>query len=181
MLRLNEMHQIGVMFGKLHLVQVDMRKSCETSHSFFHDQDFEHADFLLFTEPYAALGKKNTLFSVPTYHTKWQAFYPSQVIQPTSNKAIQAPFRSMIWGAKGQKIQQVTIHSSDITAVILFFPERSIFLVSVYIPCGTGNVEDELRLLARLDLIRHAYLKCKTTYPKLELVISGDFNRWDTL
>ncbi len=70
MLRLNEMHLIRVMSGKLHLVQANMRKSSETSHSFFHDPDFQHANFLLFTEPYAALGKKNTLFSVPTYHTK---------------------------------------------------------------------------------------------------------------
>ena len=70
MLRLNKMHQICVMSGKLHLVQVDMRKSCETSHSFFHDPDFEHANFPLFTELYAVLGKKNTLFSVLTYHTK---------------------------------------------------------------------------------------------------------------
>lgn len=175
------MHQIRVMSGKLHLVQAKMRKSRETSHSFFHDPDFEHANFLLFTEPYAALGEKNTPFSVPTYHTKWQAFYPSEIIQPTSNRAMRAPFRSMIWGAKGQKIQQVSIHSSDITAVILFFPERSIFLVSVDIPCSTGSAEDEPRLLARLDLIRQAYLKCKTTYPELELVVSGDLNRWDTL
>ncbi len=179
--RLNEMHQTRVMPGKLHLVQANMRKSRETSHSFFHDLDFEHANFLLLTEPYSALGEKNTPFSVPTYHTKWQVFYPSQVIQPTSDRAMRAPFRSMIWGAKGQKIQQITIYSSDITAVILFLSRRSIFLISVYIPCSTSSVEDEPRLLARLDLVRNAYLKFKTTYPELELAVSGDFNHWDML
>ncbi len=156
-LRLNKMHQTRVMPGKLHLVQANMRKSRETSHSLFHDPDFEHANFLLLTEPYAALGEKNTPFPVATYHTKWQAFYSSQVIQPTSDRAMLAPFCFMIWGAKGQKIQQVTIHSSDITAVILFLSGQSIFLVSVYIPCSTGSAEDEPRLLARLNLVRNAY------------------------
>ncbi len=102
-------------------------------------------------------------------------------MQPNFNKAIRAPFHSIIWNAKSQKIQPVTIHYSDITAVILFFPEQSIFLVSVYIPCSTRSEEDESRLLARLDLIRHVCLKGKITYPELELVISGDFNRWDTV
>ncbi len=83
----------------------------------------------------------------------------------------------MIWGAISQKIQQLIIPSSDIIAVILFFPERSIFLVSVYIPCSTDSAEDEPQLLARLDLARYAYLKNKITYQELELVIIGDFNR----
>ena len=45
----------------------------------------------------------------------------------------------------------------------------------------SGSVEDESRLLARLDLIQQSYLKHKTTYPEHELVVSGEFNRWDTL
>ncbi len=95
-LRSNEMHQTCVMPGKLHLFQANMSKSRESSHSFLHDPDFEHANFLLLTEPYAVLGEKNTPFSVPTYHTKWQTFYPSQVIQPTSDRAMQALFCSVI-------------------------------------------------------------------------------------
>lgn len=60
---------------------------------------------------------------------------------------MQAPFCFMIWGTKGPKIQQVITQSSDITAIILFFPELSLSLVSVHIPCSTISVEEEPRLL----------------------------------
>lgn len=47
-----------------------MRKSRKTTHSFFHDPDFEQASFLLLTEPYATLDAKNHLVSVPLFHTR---------------------------------------------------------------------------------------------------------------
>lgn len=90
------MSQTHAMPNKFHLVQANMRKSRKTSYSFFHDLEFQHANFLQFTEPYAALNEKNTPVSVPAYHTKWQAFYPCHTTLPTPNKPMRVRFRSMI-------------------------------------------------------------------------------------
>ena len=158
-----------------------MRKSHETTHSFFHDPDFEEASLLLLTEPYASLNSANLPVSVPLYHTKWQSFFPSHVSLPITNRVTRAPFRSMIWAANGQKVQQVPIHHPDITAVILSLQDRAILMVSVYIPYSTSTSDDEPRLTSRLNLIQETYIKIKESTPNLELVVSGDFNRWDTL
>lgn len=87
--------------GNLHIIQANMRKSRETTHSFFHDPDFEQASFLLFTDPYATLDIANSPMSLPLYHTKWQPFFPSHISKPTANRSSRTPFRSMIWAAKG--------------------------------------------------------------------------------
>ena len=170
------------MIGKLNIIEANMRKSRETTHSFFHDPDFEDASFLLLTEPYATLDAENHPLSVPLFHsTRWQAFYPSQIIHPKAEKTARTPFRSMILAAKGQKIQQVPIYHSDITALLLSHLERSILVVSVYIPCSTSSLQDEPQLVLRLDHIRKIYKEMQSTTPELELMVSGDFNRWDTL
>lgn len=108
-----------------------MRKSCETTCSFFHVPDFEEASFLLLTEPYATLNSANLPESVPLYHTKWQPFFLSHFLHPTPNRVSRAPFRSMIWAAKGQKVHQVSIRHPNITSVILLLPDQAILLVSV--------------------------------------------------
>lgn len=87
----------------------------------------------------------------------------------------------MIWAGKGLKIHQVPIPHSDITAILYFLPKRTIFVVSVYIPHSTNSSEDEPKLLARLDLIKKTFLDKKESIPNLELIVCGDFNRWDTL
>ena len=73
----------------------------------------------------------------------------------------------------------------DIVAVItdLLPVERKIFLVSVYIPCSQKNTRDRAtqQLLRRLNLIWAAFLEEKSNIPELELIITGDFNRWDSL
>ena len=54
-------------------------------------------------------------------------------------------------------------------------------MVSVYIPYSTSTSDDEPRLTSRFNLIQETYIKIKESTPNLELVVSGDFNRWDTL
>lgn len=158
-----------------------MRKSRESTHSFFHDPDFEEACLLLLTKPYVALNSAKLLESVPCYHTKWQPFFPSLCSQPTTNRAHRVLFRSMIWSAKRQKVHQAPIHHSDLTAVLLSLSDRAILLISVYIPCSTSTSKDEPRLMSCLNLINETYLKVRKNTPNLELIVSGDFNWWDTL
>ncbi len=84
------------MLSNLYIVQANMRKSRETTHSFFHDPDFEQTSLILFTEPYASRDSTGLPASVLLYHTRWQPFYPTQLCHPTPNRATRAPFRSMI-------------------------------------------------------------------------------------
>lgn len=70
----------------------------------------------------------------------------------------------------------------DICAVILTLNDRKVFLASVYIPCSqSSRAKDDSRLKKRLDLLQHAFLFQKQQVSELELVITGDFNRWDSL
>lgn len=54
-------------------------------------------------------------------------------------------------------------------------------VVLVYIPYSTGSTEDKPQLLLRLDHIRKLYREMKIITLELELVVSSDFNHWDTL
>lgn len=57
-----------------------------------------------------------------------------------------------------------------------------LLVVSAYIPCNSGNREiDQRNLQDRLNLIHNIYLAEKTRYSDLELMLTSDFNRWDTL
>lgn len=167
--------------GNLHIIQANMRKLRETTHSFFHDPNFEQASFLLFTEPYVTLDIANSSTFLLLYYTKWQPFFPSYISKPTANRLSQISFHSMIWTAKSQKIQQVPIHHFNITILLLSLLDRSVFLVSVYIPCNTSSSKNKPRLQSWLDFIQKIYLEKKRSILNLELVVSDDFNRWDTL
>lgn len=91
----------------------------------------------------------------------------------------------MIWAQKDIYCRQVPINHWDITAVIteLVPSQRKILIVSVYIPCSQNSNKDRTsrQLLRRLDLIRSAFSEEKSRIPELELIITGDFNRWDSL
>lgn len=92
-----------MMSGKLYMIQANMRKFRETTHSFFHDPDSEQASLLLFTEPYAKLDVKSHPVSVVLFHTTWQAFYPSQVGHPTANRAASKSISLFDLGSKRSK------------------------------------------------------------------------------
>lgn len=84
----------------------------------------------------------------------------------------------MIWVNKAQKLGQVRINHSDITAVISQVQERILFVVSAYIPCSSGNREtDQKNLQNRLNLIHGIYRAEKRQYSDLEIILTGDFNK----
>lgn len=88
----------------------------------------------------------------------------------------------MIWANKAIGCRQVCIPHADVTAVITSNQSRSTMVVSVYIPCVVNNQrKDFRRLFSRLKLIEDAHRLEKTLDPALELVVCGDFNRWDSL
>lgn len=55
-------------------------------------------------------------------------------------------------------------------------------LVSVYVPRIRNQREKDLQqLITRLSLIKQAYAIEKSVDGDLELVLTGNFNRWDSL
>lgn len=84
----------------------------------------------------------------------------------------------MIWVNTAQKSRQVRINHSDITAVISQVQERMLFVVSVDIPCSSGNREtDQKNLQHRLNLIHGIYQAEKSQCSDLEIILTGDFNK----
>ena len=90
----------------------------------------------------------------------------------------------MIWANKAFQCRQVTIPHSDITAVVSSFEKekRSVMLILVYILCIINQREKNLRqLTTRLEMIEKAYRQERSLNKRLELIVTGDFNRWDLL
>ncbi len=169
------------MRGKILFIQANMRKSHETTHSFFHDPDFKQASLLLLTEPYSILNTKGHPSSVPTYHLLWQPYYPSCLSRMLQGSKKKAPFWAMIWAAKQNQVQQIPIEHSDIASLMLTLSTRKILLISIYIPCSTSRGQDKHKLKLRLELVKSIYSELQMLMPNLELAIGGDLNWWDTL
>lgn len=92
-------------------------------------------------------------------------------------------FCTIIWYNKSlSQIRLIPIAYSDICTIITRIASRFIFLASVYVPCSSGALEkDNQHLESRVYRIRTAYQQEKDQCPELELILTGDFNRWDTL
>lgn len=90
-----------------------------------------------------------------------------------------ACFNSLIWVNKAQTPRHLPVYHSDITIVVAQVGERFLSVVSTYIPCRSGRSEDDANnLQSRLDVIKLTY---QQDCPELEIILTGDFNRWDTL
>lgn len=163
------------------ILQANLRKSIDISQSLLNDDALQSYSVLLTTEPLAKLNG-SVPFTVPLTHTYWQPFFPLSKYTPQEHPRSPV-FRAMIWVNKAYtSIQQVEIVHRDICAVILILRDRKIFFASIYVPCSRGSrTKDDLRLKKRLDLLQQAFLLQKQQDSNLELVITGDFNRWDLL
>lgn len=163
-----------------HILQANLRKSREISHSLFNDESLKSHVVIFTTEPWAKF-ENNIYFTAPAYHTYWQPFFPTK--QTISLDRRSPPFRVMIWiNKKFSIIQQITIPHHDICDLIFHTDDRDLFLVSVYIPCSTNNcLVDNTELGKRINLLCNTFLHKQQAKPHLELILTGDFNRCDTL
>ena len=60
--------------------------------------------------------------------------------------------------------------------------DRYFLIILVYIPCITNRQEhNKEELSSRLNLISAVYDEEKRSHRDIELIIAGDFNRWDSL
>ena len=55
-------------------------------------------------------------------------------------------------------------------------------MVSVYVPCSTGNrMVDNAQLEERINLLYNVFCHERLAKPHLELILTGNFNRWNAL
>ena len=168
--------------SKLQVLQLNANKSSNVLLSLLNDNTLSHYGFLLLTEPWADCHPNNDLYSAPTFHSHRQPFFPSKIRNGKTRNT--GCFRSMIWARKDLKCRQVSVKHPDITAIIydLEGEKRRIMLVSVYVPCIKNQREKDLQqLITRLSLIKQVYATEKSVDADLELILTGDFNRWDSL
>ena len=168
--------------SKLQVLQLNANKPSNVLLSLLNDSTLSHYGFLLLTEPWADCHPNNDPYSAPIFHSHRQPFFPSKIRHGKTRNS--GCFRSMIWARKDLKCRQVNIKHPDVTAIIYDLAEknRRIMLVSVYIPCIRNQREKDLQqLITRLSLIRQAYATDKSVDADLELILTGDFNRWDSL
>ena len=80
------------------------------------------------------------------------------------------------------KLYQVLIQHPDLTTITASLGDYYFLIILVYIPCITNRQEyDKEELSSRLNLISATYNEEKRSHRDVELIIAGDFNRWDSL
>lgn len=83
----------------------------------------------------------------------------------------------MLWINKDVEAEQVAIDSPDITAAIIRLLERLVLVASVYVPgCDPQALRDTCNDLRKT--INEVRRKADTV---VEVVVVGDFNRYDQL
>ena len=81
----------------------------------------------------------------------------------------------MLWIRKDIEAEQVPMQSSDLTAAVLRLPDRSILVVSVYI-----EPQDSEALRVAICELRQVIRGTRsTTGTRVDVVLAGDFNRYD--
>jgi exonuclease III/ribonuclease HI len=157
-------------------MHANLRKSREVQLSFLNDRTLATYDLLMVSEPYMIYkeNQRNT-----HTHNKWRAIMPND--KPGEGEAI-TKTRSMIWIRKDRKgIQQVETSSTDITAVIFHHHDRLLFAITAYVPPQNGSSGQE-ELTRTMNVIRRMIRTQQKKFgAKLDIVISGDFNRHDQL
>lgn len=154
----------------LQVLQLNTRKQSTVQHSLMNDLELQDFAVLMVQEP-PAWKQDNILITVPMGHHNWTKMTPT--VWRDGRWAI----RSMMWVHKSLEAEQVPVLSPDITAAILRLPDRSILLASVYVE--VHNQEALVDIVEKLrQLIVDARRKIGT---RLDVLITGDFNRHDQL
>ncbi len=87
----------------------------------------------------------------------------------------------MIWASKNLYCKQIAIPHPDITGLTSQICNRFFLIISMYVPCSSGRTEiDQQNLVTRLQHIHQAFEMEKSQNPETELILTGDFNRWDS-
>ena len=164
--------------SNLRILSANVMKSSEVCQSLLNDEKLKDFSFLLLSEPWANI-RANSPHSAPQYHTHWQPFFPSALNLENIRNTI--AFRSMIWASKDLHCKQIAIPHPDITGLTSQICNRFFLIISMYIPCSSGQTKiDQQNLITQMPHIHQAFETEKSQNPKMKLILTGNFNCWDS-
>jgi hypothetical protein len=127
---------------------------------------------LAISEPYSWRSKENnSTVVIPIQHYNWTK------MTPTALHNGRWAIRSILCIHRDLEARQIPVDSADITAVVLRLPDRSILIISVYIPQSNLVALQQMLLLLE-QVITSVHCQIST---RLDILIAGDFNRHDQL
>ena len=162
------------MYRDTETLQANLRKSKPVQNALHNDDELGEFTAILAQEPYLVSidGKVFT----PGVGGRWTTYLPTTRAENYLERGV-AVYRSCLWVAADVRAIQITVDSSDITAVKMVRQGRSIVIISVYIPpSGQGPLD----LQQRLDLIEGVMARQIVMDPGVEFIVGGDFNRHDS-
>ena len=152
------------------ILQLNARKQDVVQLSLLNDDSLKDFSVLAISEPYSWKTTDNNVV-IPVRHHNWTK------IIPTAVHVSRWPVRSMLWIRQDLEVSQIAVDSADITAAVLHLSDRSILILSVYVPQGDVAVlQRSLQLV--VQVINTAY---RQTHARLDILVAGDFNRHDQL
>jgi hypothetical protein len=156
--------------NRLHIWQQNVAKSSIAQHDVLAKANPGEWDIIALQEPYLDhLGLTHA-------NPHWNVLYPSN-----KNLENQKRFRSIILtntNIASSQIQQISLQCSDITAIRITTPTRSLLLFNIY---NDNTNNDTINTLANEWELRENEW---STLPATEILVLGDFNRhhstWET-
>ena len=120
----------ALMSRTFRILQLNVGKREMVQLSLLNDDSLKDFSVLAISEPYSWRNKENNSVVIPARHHNWTKMIPIAVHDG------RWPIRSMLWIRNDLEARQIAVDSADITAAVLRLPDRSILIVSLYVPKG---------------------------------------------
>jgi hypothetical protein len=159
-----------LMSRSMKFLQLNLQKQRNVQHSVMNDTNLKEYAALIISEPYV-IEMNGKVRTSRMGHQSWTAILQSK--RHSGRWAL----RSMLWLRKDMECEQVSVPSVDLTVVLLRLPDRSVLLASVYVEGANAAASSETVTLLD-NVISTAQ---RRGGPRLDIVVSGDFNRHDQL
>ena len=158
----------SAMSRSLPVLSANVGKRPMVQHSMMNDDGLREYGLIMITEPACFRNEDGQVVAAPSHHPKWRQYLPSQ----TDDRA-RHPIRSLVYVHVDIPAQQIPVMSPDVVAIQMSVGRRTIIAVSAYVP---PSDQEALR-----DALGHIRRLTRPRETGREIIITGDFNRHDSL